>query len=91
MYGEPELRKEFEEVFGQPLTLRQLWAIVKLSKRVRLRARNNAAFNNLFSRLFPYASFRQVTKTNTAGRSYPGLSIQVAGEVMEQDEEAEAA
>jgi len=76
-----DLKKEFEEQFGTTLTVRQLWALVKLSKHVRLRCRNNAAFNNFMSAMFPQASFRQVTKTRTSGpyvgQTYPGLEIAI--------------
>ena len=87
MYGENELKKDIEEAFGGELNTRQLWVLTNLCKRVRLRARNNAAFNNLFSRLFPHASFRQVTKTSSTGRTYPGLQITVKGETIEAGEE----
>lgn len=82
MYISPQtrienLRKAIQEAFGDTSTLntKQLWALVKLSKYVRLRARNNAAFNNLFSALFPHAQFKQVNKTRADGSSYIGLSI----------------
>lgn len=90
-----DLKKEMEEAFGQELTLRQLWALVKFAKHVRLRARNNAAFNNFANAMFPYASFRQVTKQRPSRynpgvmESYPGLSITVKGETSESGEEGE--
>lgn len=57
-----QYRAEFEELFGKQLTTRQLWLLVKMCKNVRLRCRNNTAFNNFMNQLFPYALFRQVTK-----------------------------
>jgi hypothetical protein len=87
-----DLKKEIEEQLGTSLTTRQLWAIVKLSKHVRLRCRNNAAFNNCMNQLFPYARFQQVTKTRKnrftgLDETYPGLSIVVNGETVEGEDE----
>lgn len=72
-YFNPEaaLKSELAEQFPD-LTLRQLWTIVKLVKRVRKFARNNAAFNNLMNRLFPDFEFREVKKDNKWGK---GLQI----------------
>lgn len=91
MKTSPEsMKEEFCGLFGDThiapsaeghLTGEQLWAIVKLCKYVRLRARNNAAFNNLMNKVFPYARFEQVTKTRADGSTYPGLQI-----VMRNDE-----
>jgi len=77
---EAQLKQEIEESFGPNLTAKQLWALTKFAKHVRLRARNNAAYNNLCNRVFPYAQFRQVNKTKPDGTSYPGLNIIVNGE-----------
>jgi hypothetical protein len=86
-----KLRNDITSAFnGQELTTQQLWALVKLSKFVRLRARNNSAFNNLFNELFPHATFKQVTKTRKDGTTYPGLSIQVGNQeanAVEEDNE----
>lgn len=72
---EKKLKEELATEFPD-LTLRQLWIICKLAKRVRTRARNNIAFNNMLNRLFPDFGFSQVTKTNPRdGSKYPGLSI----------------
>ena len=75
------MKADFESQFGK-LNAKQLWLITKLSKYVRLRARNNAAFNNLFNQVFPHARFSQVTKTRIPrfvgdAPSYPGLQITV--------------
>lgn len=78
-----ELKESIEKAFHEPLNASQLWALVKLSKHVRLRARNNSAFNNLFNSLFPYARFRQIQKTKANGEKYEGLSITVAGQTHE--------
>ncbi len=72
------------------LTTEQLWAIVKLCKYVRLRARNNAAFNNLFNQVFPYATFSQVTKQRLDGSYYPGLKITIEGTESVESEEEES-
>lgn len=72
---EKKLKEELAAEFPD-LTLRQLWIISKLAKRVRSRARQNVAFNNMMNRLFPDFSFTQVTKTNPRdGSKYPGLVI----------------
>lgn len=93
------LKAEIEKEFGMELNARQLWALVKFGKHVRLRCRNNAAFNNFMSAMFPHATFRQVTKThpegtyrrgvNVSGQSYPGLQITVKGESVENGDESE--
>lgn len=82
-----QLKKEMEEAFG-PLSVRQLWVLTKFAKHVRLRARNNAAFNNFANSMFPYARFQQVTKTRTSRitgqpESYPGLKIIVGEETSD--------
>jgi hypothetical protein len=72
-----ELKTVIETAFPTQFNIRQLWALVLLCKFVRLRARNNSAFNNLFNTLFGYARFKQVTKTRSDGTSYPGLDVAV--------------
>ena len=89
-YGEPELKAQLEAAFGKELNANQLWALTNLAKRVRLRARNNAAFNSLMNRLFPHANFRQVSKTRKDGTPYQGLSIVVNGKEHSQDEDEES-
>jgi hypothetical protein len=78
--------EEMKEAFGE-LTARQLWALTKFAKHIRLRCRNNTAFNNYMNRMFPYAKFTQVKKTNADGTSYPGLKITVAGQDVEGAED----
>lgn len=69
---EQQLKSELAEQFPD-LTLRQLWTIVKLVKRVRKFARNNTAFNNLMNRLFHNNfEFSEVKKDNKWGK---GLQI----------------
>lgn len=78
-----------EEAFGSTLTPKQLWALTKFAKHVRLRARNNAAFNNFANAMFPYARFQQVQKTRQSRsnpsmtETYPGLKISVGSESVE--------
>lgn len=72
------MQKEFEENFGK-LTGKQLWVLIKFAKQVRLRCRNNTAFNNFCNMNFPHARFKQITKTGPKG-TYEGLSITVDGE-----------
>ena len=72
---ERKLKEELATEFPS-ITLRQLWTISKLAKRVRTRARNNIAFNNMMNRLFPDFDFKQVNKNNAnTGIAYPGLQI----------------
>jgi len=74
------LKANIERDFGATLSAQQLWTLVKLCKHVRLRCRNNAAFNNCFNSIFqPHARFTQVNKTRADGTTYPGLSILVNG------------
>ena len=83
------------ENFGAELTAKQLWALTKFAKNVRLRCRNNTAFNNFMNRTFPHATFRQVTKSRPSRynpavmESYPGLEITVKGETVQGEEDAE--
>jgi hypothetical protein len=82
-----ELKDTIEKAFKEPFTASQLWALTRLAKYVRLRARNNNAFNNLFNSLFDNATFRQVTKTKKDGSTYPGLSIRVNDQEISEEEE----
>jgi hypothetical protein len=85
------LKKEFEDQFGTSLNARQLWALVKFAKHVRLRCRNNAAFNNFCNAFFNNARFSQVTKQRpnrynpSQLENYPGLQISVAGQEVDGD------
>ena len=86
-----DYKKLMEENFGTELTAKQLWALTLFSKNVRLRCRNNSAFNNFMGRTFPHATFRQVTKTRKnrysgQDETYPGLEISVKGEAVSGDE-----
>lgn len=82
-----ELRESFQRAFGSSFTAEQLWVLVGFAKRVRLRARNNSAFNNLCNELFPGAHFKQVDKYRADGSSYKGLVIEVNGQVVEGEDE----
>ena len=89
-----ELKTTIESEFGTSLTARQLWVLTKFAKHVRLRCRNNAAFNNCMNQVFPYARFKQVTKFRAsritgAQETYPGLSITVANETAGGEETEE--
>lgn len=76
-----ELKNRLSEAFGiEQFNSNQLWALVILAKHVRLRARNNSAFNNLMNGMFPNANFKEVIKTRLDGQTYKGLSIEVDGE-----------
>ncbi len=91
-----DFKKIMSEAFGEELTGPQLWALTKFAKNVRLRCRNNAAFNNFMNATFPHASFRQVNKTRPSRiypgqtESYPGLQISIKGiEAPANEEEGE--
>lgn len=84
---ETQIKESMEAAFGKNLTAQQLWALVKFSKNVRLRCRNNSAFNNMMGRMFPHASFRQVNKIRPDGSTYPGLQIVVNGQTADGDDE----
>ena len=86
-----DFKQLMAENFGNELTAKQLWALTLFAKNVRLRCRNNSAFNNFMGRTFPHATFRQVTKERNnryTGKleSYPGLEISVKGEAVSGDE-----
>ena len=76
MYDEmKELTEGFKAEFGE-MTVKQLWVLTRLAKRVRLRGRNNSAFNNMMNGVFgSYARFKEVTKMKADGTKYPGLQI----------------
>ncbi len=93
MANRTDFKALISENFGE-LNARQLWALVRLAKNVRLRCRNNTAFNNFMNVTFPYATFKTVNKTRTSWKTglpetYPGLQITVKGETAGQDEEEE--
>lgn len=73
--------KQLQEALGVKLTPAAMWEIVKLAKHVRLRCRNNAAFNNWFNAAFPHLKFEQVQKQRPSRYNpaipeyYPGLKI----------------
>lgn len=83
------LKADIERDFGTKLSPQQLWTLVKLCKHVRLRCRNNSAFNNCFNQVFPHARFTQVTKHKTDGTPYPGLSIVVDGQPTVESSDSE--
>lgn len=85
--NEQKIKEALEAAFGTNLTAQQLWALTRFAKNVRLRCRNNSAFNNMMSRVFPHATFRQVTKHRLDGSIYPGLQITVAGQTAEGEDE----
>lgn len=80
-----DFKGEFLELFGE-LSLEKLWLLVKFSKNIRLRCRNNTAFNNFMNATFPYASFRQIEKQRPDGTTYPGLKI-IVDQVESEEEE----
>ncbi len=84
---------QFEKAFGvkaEEFTPEQLWTLTKFAKHVRLRARNNAAFNNYMNRIFKNAIFKQVPKEYN-GRHFEGLQITVKGVSSSDTDEEEAA
>lgn len=83
-----KFKEDIEANFGK-LNLKQIWLIVKIAKHVRLRCRNNTAFNNFFNQIIPQAYFKQVIKTRQDGSTYPGLSISTGNneEIIENEEE----
>lgn len=82
-----KLKQEVKDNFPG-LNLYQLWSIVKIAKHVRLRCRNNTAFNNFMNELFPQAKFRTVEKARNDNSTYPGLSITM-GDTTSIEEETE--
>lgn len=81
---EGDLKVTLEETFGERLTARELWALVRLVKHARRFCRSNNALNPCLQRLFPYARFQQVPKVDPrTGQTYSGLHITVRGETVE--------
>jgi hypothetical protein len=83
---EQKIKEAIETAFGKNLTAQQLWALTKFAKNARLRCRNNAAFNNMMGRVFPHATFRQITKTRVDGSTYPGLAIATETTTSSEDD-----
>lgn len=87
-----DFKQMMTENFGNELSAKQLWALTLFAKNVRLRCRNNTAFNNFMGRTFPHATFRQVNKTRPSRynpniiENYMGLEISVKGEAVSADE-----
>ena len=86
--NEQLIKQSIEENFGANLTAGQLWALVKFAKNVRLRCRNNQAFNNFCNRTFPYAKFQTRPSRYNPNQmeTYPGLQIVVNEQVADGDE-----
>lgn len=93
-------KKVIEDAFGsiENLTPTQIWALVKICKNVRLRCRNNNAFNNYFNGVFGSKySFNTVNKTRPKRfcpgqtETYPGLQIKnvKTGEVVNSSDTSE--
>jgi hypothetical protein len=93
--SEQSIKESIETNFGAELNANQLWALTKFAKHIRLRCRNNAAFNNFCNRMFPHSQFKTVTKTRPSRynpaqmESYPGLQIVVKEQVVEDEEDTE--
>jgi hypothetical protein len=81
-----DFRKEMYDQFGH-FHVDQLWLLTKFAKNVRLRCRNNSAFNNFMNVTFDYAKFDQVQKQHADGSYYPGLRITVNGGMREEEDE----
>jgi hypothetical protein len=91
---EGDLRDTIVDTFGERLTARELWALVRLVKHCRRFCRSNNALNPCLQRLFPYARFKQVPKMDPrTGQTYSGLQITVREETVEdgENDSAEAA
>lgn len=74
-----EAAQELQSVLKDNYTAHDVMTLVKFAKHVRLRCRNNAAFNNYMNRLFDgQFTFQQVTKQGPRG-TYPGLKIECVG------------
>ncbi len=66
---------ELQGILKEGYTASDVMTLVKFAKHVRLRCRNNAAFNNYMNRMFDGKFiFREVTKQGPRG-PYPGLQI----------------
>jgi hypothetical protein len=88
-FDNEDFKKEFEEAFNikiEEVTPKMLWFLTKFAKHVRLRCRNNQAFNSYMNRNFPNASFNQVSKVGNKG-PYMGLMIVVNGQTFEDKDE----
>ncbi len=75
------------KAFKMPIedfTAEQLWVLTKMAKHIRLRCRNNTAFNNYMNRVFTGAQFKGVPK-EYKGRPYTGLQITTKGVAIEDD------
>jgi len=76
-YDGTEVAAGFEKAFGftiQELNESQLWWLVKVSKHIRGRCRNNAAFMNYMNRNFKGARFSEIEMEGDRG-TYKKLMI----------------
>lgn len=74
----PQLANEFAAKFDKPLTVEQIWAIVKLAKLVRRSCRSNAALNPCLGIVFPGFKFQQYDTGKVNSRTHKpimGLKI----------------
>ena len=78
-FDDSEAAKELQDVLKDNYTAQDIMTLVKFAKHVRLRCRNNSAFNNYMNRMFSgQFTFREVTKQGPRG-PYPGLKIECVG------------
>jgi hypothetical protein len=80
MRNTQEVQNQVEKLFPN-LSGEAIWFLVKMAKHVRLRCRNNAAFNNwmnaTFGKQFRFNTVTKKRKNRATGfeESYPGLQI----------------
>jgi hypothetical protein len=79
----------FESAFGfsvKDATAEQLWFLTKFAKHVRMRCRNNTAFNNYMNSNFAPAKFKTVQKIGRDGSPFPGLEITANNKTISDEE-----
>ena len=75
-WQEDKIESALNEAFGPEPSIQQLWALTLFAKHVRMRCRNNTAFNNFMNRIYKHVKFQEVTKINEqTGERYEGLEI----------------
>lgn len=75
-YEPQEFQSDSQTAFGSPLTVDQVWVLVKLVRHARTYCRNNAALHNYLRKAIPNRKFSTVTKTNSKGETYESLVIE---------------
>ncbi len=76
---EDRVAQAMREAFPTGLTAKQIMAVIRFAKLIRLRGRSNGALRNICVRLFRWckAQFREVEAVARNGDKYMALTVEV--------------